>query len=77
MSGCAVNPALVQPTDLTVDQVRSRMARHQARVDELLRRYPVKRGALLQALWLVQEEFGWVPRVGIEWAAQVRSMVPR
>jgi NADH:ubiquinone oxidoreductase subunit E len=29
----------------------------------------VKRGALLQALWLVQEEFGWVPREGIKWAA--------
>lgn len=76
MSGCAVNPALVQPTDLSVEQVRSRMARHQARLDELLRRYPVKRGALLQALWLVQEEFGWVPRVGIEWAARVSGVSP-
>lgn len=76
MSGCTVNPALVQPTDLTVEQVRARMARHQPRMDELIRRYPVKRGALLQALWLVQEEFGWVPRVGIEWAAQVSAVSP-
>lgn len=71
MSACSANPATVQPSDLSVDTVRSRMERQQPRVAELLRRYPVKRGALLQVLWLVQEEFGWVPRVGIEWAAEV------
>lgn len=70
MSGCAVNPASIQPADLTLDQVRTRMQRHQPRIDELLRRYPVKRAALLQALWLVQEEFGWVPRECIKWAAE-------
>ncbi len=74
MSAAACNPAKAQPTDLTVDQVRARMAPYQARVDELLRRYPVKRGALLQALWLIQEEFGWVPRVGIQWAADVSGV---
>lgn len=74
MSGCAVNPAEHQPADLTADAVKSRMAKHQARLDELLRRYPVKRGALLQALWLVQEEFGWVPREGIKWAADVSAV---
>ncbi len=76
MTGCAVNPATVQPDDLTIEQVRSRMAPYQQRIDELLRRYPVKRGALLQALWLVQEEFGWVPRVGIKWAAEVSAVSP-
>lgn len=76
MSAHACNPALVQPADLTLDTVRARMARQQSRIDELLRRYPVKRGALLQALWLVQEEFGWVPRVGIEWAAEVCAVSP-
>ena len=72
----APNPALVQPKDLTLDTVRARMSRQQPRIDELLRRYPVKRGALLQALWLVQEEFGWVPRVGIEWAAEICAVSP-
>jgi NADH:ubiquinone oxidoreductase subunit E len=76
MSAHAANPALVQPQDLTLDTVRARLARQQPRVDELLRRYPVKRGALLQALWLVQEEFGWVPRVGIQWAAEVCAVSP-
>ncbi len=69
MSGCTVNPAEHQPKDLTLEGVKERMAKFQPRVDELLRRYPVKRGALLQTLWLVQEEFGWVPREGIKWAA--------
>ncbi len=73
MSGC-VNPALVQPSDLTVAGVRERMARFQPRIEELWRRYPAKRAVLLQVLWLVQEEFSWVPRVGIEWAAEVSDV---
>jgi len=76
MSACTVNPATIQPSDLTVASVATRMAPYQARLDEVLRRYPVKRGALLQVLWLVQEEFGWVPRVAIEWAAQVSAVSP-
>ncbi len=69
MSGCTVNPAEHQPKDLTAQALKDRMAKYLPRVEELWRRYPVKRGALLQALWLVQEEFGWVPREGIKWAA--------
>ena len=76
MSGCSVNPATVQPAGLTVAGVAERMARFQPRVDELLRRFPVKRGALLPVLWLVQEEFGWVPRAAIEWAANTCAVAP-
>ncbi len=75
MSSCA-NPALVQPQGLTVDQVRVRMARHQPAIDELWRRYPTKRAVLLQVLHLIQGEYGWVPRVGIEWAAEVSGCSP-
>lgn len=32
------------------------------RVRDLASRYPTRRAALLPALWLVQEERGWVPR---------------
>lgn len=71
MSHACVNPAEHQPKDLTAESVKARMVKHQARVEELWRRYPVKRGGLLQALWLVQEEFGWVPREGIKWAADI------
>lgn len=62
--------------DLTLAQVAERMAPQAERVAELLRRYPVKRGALLQLLWLVQEEFGWVPRIGIKWAAEQAAVSP-
>jgi len=40
-----------------------------SRLEELIRRYPVKRGALLQALWLAQETLGWLPNAAIRWAA--------
>jgi NADH:ubiquinone oxidoreductase subunit E len=73
MSACAVNPATIQPASLTLDQVRARMARHQPTIDELLRRYPTRRAVLLQVLHLVQGEYGWVPRIGIEWAAEVAA----
>ena len=76
MSSCSINPATVQPAGLTVAGVAERMARFQPRVDELLRRFPVKRGALLPVLWLVQEEFGWVPRAAIEWAANTCAVAP-
>jgi NADH:ubiquinone oxidoreductase subunit E len=76
MSAHTTDIAAVQPKDLPLDTVRSRMARQQPRIDELLRRYPVKRGALLPLLWMVQEEFGWVPRVGIQWAAETSAVSP-
>ncbi|HAT09478.1 MAG TPA: hypothetical protein DCS97_02545 [Planctomycetes bacterium] len=70
MSACA-NPAQVQPTDLTLDVVRARMAPQAERIAELKRRYPTRRAVLLQVLHLAQQQFGWVPRVAIEWAAEV------
>lgn len=71
MSHACVNPAEYQPKDLTAAAVSERMGKYETRINELLARYPVKRGALLQALWLVQEEFGWVPREAIKWAATI------
>ena len=32
----------------------------EARIAEVLRRYPTRRAALLQVLWLCQERFGWI-----------------
>ncbi|TVR44888.1 MAG: NAD(P)H-dependent oxidoreductase subunit E [Planctomycetota bacterium] len=73
-SGVAILEA--QPQDLDLAGVAARMAPYQAQVDELLRRYPVKRAALLQMLWLVQGEFGWVPRVAMKWAAKICEVSP-
>ena len=36
-----------------------------AELDELLTRYPTKMAALLPALWIVQEERGWVSSEGM------------
>ena len=76
MSAHAANIVAAQPADLTLDGVAERMAPHADRVEELIRRYPVKRAALLQVLWLIQEEFGWVPRIAIKWAAGVCDVSP-
>lgn len=48
----------------------------QVRMKDLLSRYPDSQGALLEALWLVQAEFGWVPREGIRWAAAACGCSP-
>jgi NADH-quinone oxidoreductase E subunit len=43
----------------------------QARVQEILRQYPVAQGALLELLWVAQNELGWVPHAAIAWAARL------
>lgn len=75
MSSCA-NPAKVQPADLTLEAVRTRMAGYAPAISELKRRYPTRRAVLLQVLHLAQQQFGWVPRVAIEWAAEVSECNP-
>ena len=46
------------------------------RCADLLSRYPVGQGALLEVLWLVQGVFGWVPTEVIRWAANVCGCAP-
>lgn len=70
------SPALVQPADLTLDAVRARMQRYAPAIAELVRRYPQRRAILLQVLHLVQQEFGWVPRIAIRWAAETAGVSP-
>ena len=47
-----------------------------AELDELLTRYPTKMAALLPALWMVQEERGWVSDEGIAEVASVLELSP-
>jgi NADH-quinone oxidoreductase subunit F len=49
---------------------------NRARFDELLRRYPVKRSALLPTLRLVQEQEGWISREAIEQVARLLDLSP-
>jgi NADH-quinone oxidoreductase subunit E len=73
---CHVNPATVQPAGLDSAGVAARMAGYAPRIAELTRRYPTRRAVLLQVLHLVQQEFGWVPRAAIAWAAEVSGTSP-
>jgi NADH-quinone oxidoreductase E subunit len=45
-------------------------------LDELLTRYPTKMAALLPALWIVQEERGWVSSDAMAEVAQVLDLTP-
>ena len=47
-----------------------------AELDELLTRYPTKMAALLPALWMVQEERGWVPGEGMAEVAELLELTP-
>src|SRR3954462_8941294 len=47
-----------------------------AELDELLTRYPTKMAALLPALWIVQEERGWVSSEGIAEVAERLDLTP-
>ncbi len=46
------------------------------RLEEILQRYPTKRAALLAALWMVQEQHGWISDDGMAEAAEVLELTP-
>jgi NADH-quinone oxidoreductase E subunit len=45
-------------------------------LDELLTRYPTKMAALLPALWMVQEDRGWVSEAAMAEVGEVLSLTP-
>ena len=45
-------------------------------LDELLTRYPTKMAALLPALWMVQEDRGWVSEEGMAEVAKELELTP-
>jgi NADH-quinone oxidoreductase E subunit len=45
-------------------------------LDRMLTRYPTKMAALLPALWIVQEERGWVSERSMTEVAEVLSLTP-
>jgi NADH-quinone oxidoreductase subunit F len=49
---------------------------NQARFEEVVARYPVKRSALLPALHLFQEQEGWISRDAIEAVARLLDLTP-
>jgi NADH-quinone oxidoreductase subunit F len=49
---------------------------NEARLAEILKRYPLKRSALIPALRLVQEQEGWIDREAIERVAERLELTP-
>jgi NADH-quinone oxidoreductase subunit F len=49
---------------------------NRARFDEIVKRYPVRRSALLPTLHLVQEQEGWISREAIEHVAALLDLSP-
>src|SRR5687768_15792612 len=49
---------------------------NQARFDEIVQRYPVKRSALLPALHMLQDQEGWLTPEAIEYAARLFDLTP-
>lgn len=45
-------------------------------LDETLKRYPTKMAALLPALWMIQEERGWVSENAMAEVAEVLGLTP-
>ncbi len=48
----------------------------EARMDELIARYPQKRSAALMVLHALQEQFGFISGEGMEWAADKLGVQP-
>jgi NADH-quinone oxidoreductase E subunit len=44
--------------------------------DEYVRRYPIKRAAIMPTLWLAQEEFGWLSHEVLAYVAELLELSP-
>ena len=64
------NPIQKQPTWGEIAP-KLETAEVKIRVADLLSRYPVKQGALLEVLWVAQDAIGWLPHEAIRWAADI------
>lgn len=51
-------------------------AENKKKFDEFLTRYPQRRAALLPALWLVQDQIGWISREAMEYLAPLLDLSP-
>lgn len=51
-------------------------AENKKKFDDCVRHYPQKRAALLPALWLVQEQQGWISKEAMEYLAGLLDITP-
>ncbi|MCX5763047.1 MAG: NAD(P)H-dependent oxidoreductase subunit E [Gemmatimonadetes bacterium] len=50
------------------------VGKRRTELDELLTRYPTKQAALLPALWMIQDDRGWLPEEGVTEVAAVLDL---
>jgi NADH-quinone oxidoreductase E subunit len=48
----------------------------QAKFEEIVTRYPIKRAAIMPTLWLAQEQFGWLSHEVLEHVAGLLDLSP-
>lgn len=48
----------------------------QAKFEQILTRYPIKRAAIMPTLWLAQEEFGWLSHETLAYVAGLLELSP-
>ncbi len=48
----------------------------QAKFEQIVARYPVRRAAIMPTLWLAQEEFGYLSREVMEYVAELLGLTP-
>jgi NADH-quinone oxidoreductase subunit F len=51
-------------------------AERKARFDAIVKRYPVKRSAILEALYMAQDQEGWLTNEAIEYVASLLDLTP-
>lgn len=60
----------------TTDYVPVFVGATRKRLDEILERYPTRQAALLPALWMVQDQHGWISDAAMVETAEVLGLTP-
>lgn len=57
-------------------QTRGIPSEFKSRLQSIVARYPKKKSAIMPALYLAQEHFGWVSKEAVKWVAEELSLPP-
>jgi NADH:ubiquinone oxidoreductase subunit E len=72
------SPSLTPAAEAHADRpyVQVIVGKRREELEGLLSRYPTRMAGLLPALWMIQDEVGWVPEGGINEVAEVLGLTP-
>ncbi len=74
MSDGPADPGAAHGAAGTASYVPVFVGEERRRLDAILQRYPTRAGALLPALWIVQEKRGWISPAGMAEVAEVLGL---